>query len=120
MTGVTLTSAEAAIIATLSLVLPSVIVIGLIVKCLEKFKSSFVVESAFYGLRSATVGLIAAAIFGILLMSLFGGATPGFKTLDITATALFAVCIAITAIFKKLHPIVIVAVGAVAGVVFKL
>ncbi|MBR5774551.1 MAG: chromate transporter [Clostridia bacterium] len=109
-----------AIIATLSLVLPSVIVIGIIAKCLQKFKESFVVESAFYGLRSATVGLIAAAIFGIVLMSLFDGAVPGIDTLNITAVALLAACIAITAIFKKLHPIAIVAIGAVAGVVLKL
>ena len=109
-----------AIIATLSLVLPSVIVMCIIVKFLDKFKTSFAVESAFYGLRSATVGLISAAIFGILLMSLFNGVTPGIKTLDIAATALFAVCIVITALFKRLHPIVIIALGAVAGIVLKL
>ena len=109
-----------AIIATLSLVLPSVIVIGIVVKCLDKFKNSFAVESAMYGLRSATVGLISAAIFSVLLLSLFNGAIPGFKTLNIAATALFAVCIAMTALLKKIHPIVIIAFGTAAGIVLKL
>lgn len=109
-----------AVLATLSLVLPSVIVIGIVFKCLDKFKNSFVVESAMYGLRSATVGLISAAIFSVLLLSLFNGATPQFNTLNIAATALFAVSIVMTALLKKVHPIVIILFGAVAGIVLKL
>lgn len=109
-----------AVIATFALVLPSVIVIGIVAKCLDKFKNSFAVESAMYGLRSATIGLISAAIFSVLLLSLFNGATPGIKTLDIAAVVLFAVSIAITALLKKVHPIVIIAFGAVAGIILKL
>ena len=109
-----------AVIATLSLVLPSVIVIGIVFKCLDKFKNSFVVDSALYGLRSSTVGLISAAIFGILIMALFNGSTPGINTLNISASVLFVASIVITAVFKKLHPIVIILFGAVMGIVLKL
>lgn len=109
-----------AIVATLSLVLPSVIVIGIVFKCLDKFKNSFAVESALYGLRSSTVGLISSAIFGILIMALFNGATPAINTLNISAVALFVVSIVITAVFKKLHPIAVIAIGAVAGIILKL
>ncbi len=109
-----------AILATLSLVLPSVIIICIVAKCLVKFKNNFVVESAMYGLRSSTVGLISAAIFGILVMSLFGGASPALNTLDISAVILFAVSIVITAVFKKLHPIAVIALGAAAGIILKL
>lgn len=108
-----------ALLATFSLVIPSVIVIGIVAKCLDKFKTSFVVESAFYGLRSATVGLIAAAIFSVLMMSLFNG-VPGVETLNIASMILLVVCVVVSALFKKLNPIVIIAFGAVAGIILKL
>lgn len=47
------------IAATFGLVLPSVIIIILISKVLEKFRSNKYVEYAFYGLRPAVMGLIA-------------------------------------------------------------
>ena len=73
-----------------------------------------------YGLRSSTVGLIGSAIFGILIMSLFGGATPSFNTISIPASILFILVIVINAVFKKVHPIAVIALGAVAGIVLKL
>ena len=47
--------------APLSLVLPSVIIIVIISKILDKFKSSSIVQNALYGLRAASTALIAAA-----------------------------------------------------------
>ena len=47
--------------ATIGLVCPSVIVIILIYKILEKFKGSSLVNNVFYGLRPAVAGLVACA-----------------------------------------------------------
>mgnify|MGYP002136061999 CR=1 FL=1 len=53
--------------APLSLVLPSVIIIVIISKILDKFKSSSIVQNALYGLRAASTALIAAAGITALL-----------------------------------------------------
>ena len=49
-----------ALVATFSLVLPSVIVVLIVAKVLKAFKDNFYVKSAFYGLRPASTGLITA------------------------------------------------------------
>jgi chromate transporter len=58
--GFTVAGIPGAVIATVGLVLPSVIIIIVIAKLLAKFRNS-AVDSVFYGLRPASVGLIAAA-----------------------------------------------------------
>ena len=81
------------IAATFGLVLPSVIIIILISKVLEKFRSNKYVEYAFYGLRPAVMGLIAAAGFVVLLFA--------------------------TNKWKK-HPIFYIVLSAIVGIVFAL
>ena len=58
------------IVATLGLISPSIIIIMLVSKVLEKFKESSLVKSIFYGLRPASTGLIAAAGFSVVLATL--------------------------------------------------
>lgn len=58
------------IVATFGLVCPSVIVIILVSKVLERFKESDLVQHIFYGLRPASTGLIAAAGFSVVLVTL--------------------------------------------------
>lgn len=55
------------VVATLGLVCPSVIVIILVSKVLDRFKESDLVQHIFYGLRPASTGLIAAAGFSVVL-----------------------------------------------------
>lgn len=58
------------ITATLGLVAPSILIIILVSKVLEKFKESSLVQHIFYGLRPASTGLIAAAGFSVVLATL--------------------------------------------------
>ena len=81
------------LLATLSLVLPSLIVIMLIAKAMDKYQKNPLVQNMFAFMRPAVAGLIAAAGFAVLLFALH------YKPL------------------KKLHPIVFIAIGAVVGVV---
>ena len=60
-----------AVVATVGLVTPSIIVIIVVAYFLDKFRKSRYVDGAFYGLRPASVGLIGAAGVGIVLMSVF-------------------------------------------------
>ena len=48
------------VVATAALIVPSIIIIIIISKFLNKFKDSKHVKNVFYGLRPASVGLIAA------------------------------------------------------------
>ena len=104
-----------AVIATLGLVLPSIIVILIISRMLEKFKDSKLVQKIFYGLRPASTGLIIAAGVGVATETFTGGSTMVCVERGILAVALYF------AIRKwKKHPVVYIAAAAVAGIIFQL
>ena len=115
-----------AIIATLGLITPSVIVILLIARALKAFRENPYVEAAFYGLRPCSVGLIAAAGFLVVKLALFN--TELYQTsgklldlFDFKAIALAAVLLVCTRYVKKLkglHPIFFILASAVVGIVF--
>ena len=116
------------IIATLGLVTSSVIVIVLIAMALQAFRTNKYVDAAFYTLRPASTGLIAAAGWSVFLLVLVN--LDAFRaSYQITALfqwknlILFAVIWVLTNLVKpvkKLHPVVFLALAAVAGIVFRL
>ena len=59
-----------ALMATCSLVLPSVIIIILVSRALDKFRDSQLVKNGFYGLRPASAGLIFGAMLEVFVASL--------------------------------------------------
>ncbi len=109
------------VVATFSLVLPSLIVIILIAKILEKFSKNMYVKSAFYTIRPAVTGLIATAVWGIWQTTLFTAADGGFQfpILQVILCVVFFVGMNIKKL-KKLHPAFWILCGAVAGIVFKM
>lgn len=114
-----------ALLATFSLVLPSFIILTIIAGILHKYMENRFVKSAFSGLRPAVTGLIAAAGFSVYKLTLLDlDAFDGnlLKVFNIPALIIFAVILFITQFkkTKKIHPIVIIAVCAVIGIVFKL
>lgn len=111
------------ILATLSLVLPSYIIIILISRFLEKFRDSKLVDAAFYGLRPAVAGLITVAgweIFRIALFNadLFAGSGNLLDLFNFKAIILFALLFYLVKKFNK-HPIVYIAGAAVVGIIFR-
>lgn len=110
-----------AILATFSLVLPSIIVILVVARFLQKFSSSVVVRRTLNGLRPASVGLVASAGFGILVIALSLDFSSGAANwIDWKSLVLMA-ALAILYHFKnKWHPIVFIGIGALAGVVLGL
>ena len=114
-----------AVIATIALVLPSLIIICIIAQFLKKFKESEIVQSIFYGLRPAVTALIASAGLGIFMVTLFS--VDAFKSsgqiLDffkLPYILLFCIIFFISKKFKKLSPIILILLSAIIGVVFKL
>jgi len=59
------------IISTLGLVSPSIIVIIIVSLFLQKFSNNKYVGWVFYGLRAASIGLICAAAYSVLKVSIF-------------------------------------------------
>lgn len=59
------------VISTLGLVSPSIIIIIIVSLILNKFKDNKYVNWCFYGLRAASLGLIIAALYSILKISIF-------------------------------------------------
>lgn len=115
-----------ALIATVGLVMPSVICILIIAYFLDKFRSSRLVDNTLYGLRPASVALISAAGLEIMLYALFQMADiydVGSLVLNIKSILLFLlvlVCSRYVPRLKKLHPVAFIAASAVIGIVFKM
>ena len=115
-----------AVIATVGLVTPSVIVILLIARVLKAFRENQYVDAGFYGLRPCSVGLIAAAGVLVIKLALFNTelyASTGalLDLFNFKALILAAVLLAATRCIKKLkglHPIVFILASAVIGIVF--
>ncbi len=113
------------VIATLGEVTPCVIIIMIVSKILVKFRNSKYVEYAFYGLRAASVGLIAAALLGVAKIAFFNAEAMVesgnfFMAVDYKSLILSAVIFFLITKFKKLHPIALIALSAVIGIIFKM
>ena len=115
-----------AVVATVGLVTPSVILILLIARVLKAFRENQYVDAGFYGLRPCSVGLIAAAGVLVIKLALFNTelyASTGalLDLFNFKALILAAVLLVATRCIKKLkglHPIVFILASAVIGIVF--
>jgi chromate transporter len=125
--GFTTAGVPGAIIATLGLVTPSVIVILIVARVLQAFRQNRYVDAAFYGLRPCSVGLIAAA--GILVVRIAMFRTELYAQTGVIADLfngkallLAAALVLLTRYVKKtkgLHPIVFIFASAAVGVLFR-
>ncbi len=103
--------------ATLGVVLPSFIIILIVAKCYDKFRESRAVKGCMSGLKPAVVGLIASTVLSIGKTVLFSAGV----SLAVFTQAAFYISIGIFAVmavlaFKKVHPILIICLSAVAGI----
>ena len=105
------------IIATLSLVMPSIIIIEIISGILKKFKESQVVKDIFYGLRPASSALVSASGMAIARVAFL---IENTETILINWKALILGVVLFICIRKfKLHPIIYIAFAAAVGIIFK-
>lgn len=115
-----------AVIATLGLITPSVIIILIIARVLQAFRQNKYVDAAFYGLRPCSVGLIAAAGILVVRLALFdldhyaatGAIADVFNFKAIVLSVVLVVLTRYVKPTKKLHPIVFILGSAAAGVLF--
>lgn len=116
-----------AVIATLGLVTPCVIVILIVAAILKSFRNNKYVNSAFYGLRPASTGLIAAAGFTVVASNLFfsdvwvqGNYLGAFNRKGIVLAAVLWILTNVLKPTKKWHPIVFIGFSALIGIIFKM
>ena len=111
-----------AVVATLGLISPSIVVILIVAYFLKRFRDSKLVDSVLYGLRPASVALISAAGVEIVLFAVLrvesiwriADASLSWKAV-VLALAVFAGTNLIPGL-KKIHPVWFVVASAVAGV----
>jgi len=97
------------IMSTFGLIAPSLIIIAIVSKLLNKFKDHPLVEGAWQGIRPAVVGLIMVAVISI-----------GKEVI----TGINGIIIGIIALFLlakvKLHPIGVIMISGMLGLIFAL
>ena len=115
-----------AIVATIGLITPSIIVILIIAKVLAAFRQNKYVDAAFYGLRPCSVGLIAAAGLLVVKIALFdfdlykqsGVLMDLFNWKAILLAAALIVLTRYVKPLKKLHPVFFILGSAALGALF--
>lgn len=125
--GFTTAGVPGAVIATLGLITPSIIIILIIAGFLKAFKDNKYVTAAFYGLRPASTGLIAAAGLSVVALvvlrkDLYAIDHSLLSLVSLPNVILMIILYFFTARFKKtkgLHPVVFIAASAVIGIVFR-
>ena len=114
------------LIATLALVTPSVIIIVIISYFLKAFRENKYVDAAFYGLRPASTGLIAAAgmtvvTITLLQMDLFknsGSIMDLFNWKSLILAVIIYILSNNIKQTKKLHPVFFIVGSAIIGILF--
>lgn len=112
-----------AVIATVGLIAPSIIVILAIAAILKSFRDNRYVNQAFYGLRPASTGLIAAAGLSVMMANLFFEGQAGMAAINWKGWVLAVVLWLLSNRVKKtkgLHPIVFIGISAAAGILFSM
>lgn len=113
------------VVATLSLIAPSIVIIILVSKVMDAFKNSPAVEGVFKGLRPASTALIAAAGLSVARLAFLNEALwTGWSFASFAAVVnwkglLLAVVVFITLKKFKKHPIIYIAGSALVGIIFQ-
>lgn len=126
--GFTTAGVPGAVTATVGLITPSIIIILIVAGFLKSFKDNKYVQSAFYGLRPASTGLIAAAGLSVAAMvvlqkDLYAATGSLLDLFNLENMVLIVILYIFTAKVKKtkgLHPVVFIAASAVVGIVLHL
>ena len=109
--------------ASFGLALPSVVIILIIARFLNKFRDSRLVEGAFYGLRPASIAMITAAGINVAKVALVN--LPAFQASGRLSDLFAWKAIILGALIfigqrkLKWSPVVVIAISAAVGIVFR-
>lgn len=115
-----------AFIATFAVVLPSLVIIVIVTKLFDKFRTSKYVQGVLYGIKPVVVGLILSAFVTVAcqvvlpLLNLKAIESGGFQQFNWVSLILFALFVPLSHIKlrkKKIHPIVLIVLSAILGII---
>jgi chromate transporter len=112
------------ILSTVGLVMPSVIIILIVARFLEKFRENRYVNAAMYGLRAASVALISSAGISIVMIAVFQINSIAEWKAAVIDSRCFVLAVLVLIMtrwvpkIKDLHPIIFIIASAVIGIVF--
>lgn len=119
--GFTTAGIGGSVVATLGLITPSILIILVIAGFLQKYRTSKIVNDAFYGLRPASTALVVAAGLRVAVAIYFTAAAGSWQVNWLSVAIGVAVFAAMrTKKLSKIHPIAFIGLGAVLGAVLKL
>lgn len=107
--GYKLSGVLGSIMATIGVVITSFVLVSIISKTLDKFKESTVVKGALMGMRPVLIALIIKAFLDLAKESYLD-----LKSIIITSI------IGVVLLSKKLHPILVIVISAILGLIFYL
>ena len=111
------------IMATIGLAIPSVIIILIIAKFLEKFRTNRLVEGAFYGLCPASIAMITVAGLNVARVALISPeayqASGALGDLFLWKAIVLGILIFIAQKKLKWHPVIFIVISAVVGIVLR-
>lgn len=113
-------------VATFAVVLPSLIIIIIVTKLFQKFRTNKYVQGVLYGIRPVVVGLILSAVLSVgcavilpnlNLTSINKEGFSQFNWISLIIVAVFFPLSRIKIKGKKIHPILLILAAAAVGVV---
>jgi len=120
-TGYIAAGIPGAAVSMLAIVCPSLILISLVVKFLDRFRNNATVDAVFTGIRPVTIGLIGAAAVMISENTLYLGrlistawAEMGLAYLEPVPCIIFA-AVFVLMLCTKLNPFLLIIISVVAG-----
>ena len=102
------------VVATIGLIAPSIIIIIIIAKLLSQFADNKTVKSAFFGLRPASLAMIAAAGVSVCKAALLKDSMPYAPAI------ILGIVLYVIQKKAKLGPIELIGIAGVVGVIFRL
>jgi chromate transporter len=110
------------ILASIGFIIPPLIIASIVSRFLKKFNENKFVKGAFYGLRAVSVALVCSALVSVIEISLinvplFSETKNIFDLISIPGIVLAVICWFVLK-KKNPHPVVILGMSAVSGIVF--
>jgi len=109
-----------AVAATLGVMVPSFVIILLIAKAFSKFSTNIYVRGFLNGVRPVVPGIILSVGIMFVLKYVFNIENFHFRdfNIEIGSLVIFVVIFALSRFWKKAHPVYLVAIAGILGILF--